>query len=79
MKIFKELEQFNWVNPTKEELNNMINNINCINEKLTEQQKIELYDYLKELENKLEEIENLTFDEYDIYDNYKDRLYYGVE
>lgn len=77
MKIFKELEQFNWINPTKEELDNMIEHINCINEELTEEEKVELADYLNELEDmkKQQEID----EELEYYDNNKDRLYYGVE
>ena len=45
MKIFKELEQFNWINPTPEELDKMIDKVKYINEELTEEQEQELYDY----------------------------------
>ena len=78
MKIFEELKQFNWVNPTKEELDKMIDHVNCINEELTEEQEQELYDYLRELED-MKKQQELEYDEYDYFDENKDRLYYGVE
>lgn len=78
MEIFEELKQFNWVNPTKEELDSMIDHVNCINEELTEEQEQELYDYLRELEDMKKQQEH-EYDEYDYFDENKDRLYYGVE
>lgn len=78
MEIFKELEQFNWVNPSKEELNNMIDHIKYINEELTEEQEQELYDCLRELED-MKKQQELEYDDFDYFDENKDRLYYGVE
>ena len=78
MEIFEELKQFNWVNPTKEELDNMIDHINCINEELTEEQEKELYDYLNELED-MKKQQELEYDDFDYFDENKDRLYYGVD
>ena len=78
MEIFKELEQFNWVNPSKEELNNMIDHIKYINEELTEEQEQELYDYLRELED-MKKQQEYEYDDFDYFDENKDRLYYGVE
>lgn len=77
MKIFKELEQFNWTNPSENEINTMIYNIENYEGKLTEEEKVELADYLNELEDmkKQQEID----EELEYYDNNKDRLYYGVE
>jgi hypothetical protein len=78
MEIFEELEQFNWINPSKEELNNMIDHIKYINEELTEEQEKELYDYLNELEDMKKQQEH-EYDDFDYFDDNKDRLYYGVE
>ena len=75
--IFKELKQFNWTNPSENEINTMIYNIENYEGKLTEEEKVELADYLNELEDmkKQQEID----EELEYYDNNKDRLYYGVE
>ena len=78
MKIFKELEQFNWINPTPEELDKMIDKVKYINEELTEEQEQELYDYLRELEDMKKQQEH-EYDDFDYFDDNKDRLYYGVE
>lgn len=78
MEIFEELKQFNWVDPSKEELDNMIDHIKYINEELTEEQEQELYDYLKELED-MKKQQELEYDDFDYFDENKDRLYYGVE
>ena len=78
MEIFEELKQFNWANPSKEELNNMIDHIKYINEELTEEQEQELYDYLNELEDMKKQQEH-EYDDFDYFDENKDRLYYGVE
>lgn len=78
MKIFKELEQFNWINPTPEELDKMIDKVKYINEELTEKQEQELYACLNELED-LKEQQKKEYDDFDYFDDNKDRLYYGVE
>jgi hypothetical protein len=78
MGIFEELKQFNWVNPTPEELDKMIDYVNCINEELTEEQEKELYDYLNELED-MKQQQTHEYDDFDYFDENKDRLYYGVE
>ena len=78
MGIFEELKQFNWINPSKEELDNMIDHVNCINEELIEEQEQELYDYLRELED-MKKQQELEYDDFDYFDENKDRLYYGVE
>lgn len=78
MEIFEKLKQFNWVNPSKEELDNMIDHIKYINEELTEEQEQELYDYLNELED-MKKQQELEYDDFDYFDENKDRLYYGVE
>ena len=78
MGIFEELKQFNWINPSKEELDNMIDHVNCINEELTEEQEQELYDYLIELEVMKKQQEH-EYDDFYYFDENKDRLYYGVE
>ena len=78
MEIFTELKQFNWINPSKEELDNMIDHVNCINEELTEEQEQELYDYLRELED-MKKQQELEYDDFDYFDENKDKLYYGVE
>lgn len=81
MEIFTELEQFNWTNPSKEELNHMIDTIIDIQYtdiKLTEEQKQDLYDSLNELEDMKKQQEH-EYDEFDYFDDNKDRLYYGVE
>lgn len=78
MEIFKELEQFNWINPTPEELDKMIDKAKYINEELTEEQEKELYVYLNELEDMKKQQEH-EYDDFDYFDDNKDRLYYGVE
>lgn len=78
MEIFKELEQFNWINPTPEELDKMIDKAKYINEELDKEQEKELYDYLNELED-LKEQQEHEYDDFDYFDDNKDRLYYGVE
>lgn len=81
MEIFTELEQFNWTNPSKEELNNMIDaiiDIQYTDIKLTEEQKRDLYDSLNELED-MKKQQELEYDNFDYFDENKDRLYYGVE
>lgn len=78
MEIFKELKQFNWIDPTPEELDNMIDHIKYINEELTKEQEKELYDYLNELED-MKKQQELEYDDFDYFDENKDRLYYGVE
>ena len=78
MEIFKELEQFNWINPTPEELDKMIDKVKYINEELTEKQEQELYVYLNELEDMKKQQEH-EYDDFDYFDENKDRLYYGVE
>ena len=45
--------------------------------KLEEQEK-ELYDYLNELEDMKKQQEH-EYDDFDYFDDNKDRLYYGVE
>lgn len=78
MEIFKELEQFNWIDPIPEELDKMIDKVKYINEELTEEQEQELYDCLRELED-MKKQQELEYDDFDYFDENKDRLYYGVE
>lgn len=74
--IMEELKKFNWMNPSEEEINNMIDKIENNEEDLTEDEEIELADCIIELEEMKTQHE---YDEWDYYDDHKEQIYYGME
>ena len=61
MNIIEELKQFNWTNPSENEINTMIYNIENYEGELTEEEKVELSDYLNELEDMIKNERNVDF------------------